>query len=145
MPSTPSIRLRKSKMIQSPSTDDINNATAVVVSLFPALVSAPITPVAMIGWCFFVSLLGGVAASLRKGTVDLFDVLKVGLNTGVMGGCLAMVATPWVRDNESFRWMIIGTCGILSLGGMATIDWVLDRFRQRIDRELKSDNSRSPD
>lgn len=96
-----------------------------------------LSPGEMFGWAAVVSLIGGIAAAWRNGNKPgVLDLLMVGLNTAVLGGCLAMVGYRWSSESPTLSWTIIGGCGILSLGGLAVVDWALSLAKSRIKKHV---------
>ena len=83
-----------------------------------------LTTLEMVLWASIVSFIGGIAAAYRTSNI-LNDIFKSGVNTGVMGACLAFAATWFTLEKPALAWLFIGLSGILSLGGLATIDWVV--------------------
>lgn len=96
---------------------------------------AQMTQLELMAWAFGVSLAGGIASALRKRKVTATDIVKVGVNTGVMGLSLALIASNFTDDPNS-NWLIIGVCGILSLGGISTVDWVEETIRNKVGKRI---------
>tara|TARA_R110000803_G_C11962283_1_gene318872 strand:+ start:739 stop:1131 length:393 start_codon:yes stop_codon:yes gene_type:complete len=126
--------------------------TPAVMSLilfFPVALAAVVhelvlmTPLEMFGWAFAVSAFGGMASSMREKPTEPLAILRVGFNTAIMGCCLSMVGYKWTSEDPSAAWLVIGVCGILSMGGVASINWVLDRLKNKIGKTL--DNKQEDD
>jgi len=94
-----------------------------------------LTTLEMVMWASVVSFIGGIAAAYRTSNI-VNDIFKSGVNTGVMGGCLAFVATWFTLEKPALAWLSIGLSGILSLGGLATIDWVVSLSKNTIGKWL---------
>lgn len=110
------------------------------VSLLAAVVATtrPLTIVEMVVWAAVLSFVGGCASSMRRTDVErpILTLIQYGLNTGVMGASLAMMAWYWVAESPTMAWVIVGATGILSLGGLATIDAVVSVVRQRLEKKV---------
>lgn len=91
------------------------------------------TPKEVFCWAFFVSAFAGMAAALREEPKEALAILRVGLNTAVMGTCVSMVGYRWTATDPNTAWLLIGLCGILSMGGIASINWVVESVKKRLD------------
>ena len=96
-----------------------------------------LTTLEMILWASVISFIGGIAAAYRS-TNAVNDIIKSGVNTGVMGGCLAAVATWFTLEKPALAWLFIGLSGILSLGGLATIDWVVSLSKRTLGKWIST-------
>lgn len=95
-----------------------------------------LTTLEMVMWASIISFVGGVSAAYRSSTI-INDLLRSGLNTAVMGACLAFVSTYWTLDKPALAWLTIGLSGILSLGGLATVEWFSQTIRKRFGNEIE--------
>lgn len=123
----------------------MKSVAAITCSLFALLIVAQVAgemPVMgareMFLWAGFVSLFAGMASAIRtkKASREALDILRIGLNTAVMGTCVSMLAYRWVMTDGPLMWSVIGGVGMLSMGGLASIDLVRDKFKQRINQKL---------
>lgn len=97
-----------------------------------------LTTLEMMMWASLISFIGGVSAAYR--TSSFFsDLFRSGMNTMVMGACLAAISTYWTLDKPAFAWLVIGCSGILSLGGLATIDWLTKLIKQKIQKKVENE------
>ena len=96
-----------------------------------------LTTLEMVLWASAISFIGGVSAAYRS-SIKVNDLLRSGLNTAVMGSCLAFVSTFWTLDRPALAWLTIGLSGLLSLGGLATVDWVSRQLRKRFEKVSKA-------
>ena len=92
-----------------------------------------LTTIEMVLWASVISFIGGVSAAYRNSTL-LNDLLRSGLNTAVLGACLAFVSTYWTLSRPALAWLTIGLSGLLSLGGLATVDWVSRQLKKRFEK-----------
>jgi len=99
-----------------------------------------LTTLEMILWASIISFIGGIAAAYRSSN-SANDIFKSGVNTAVMGGSLAAVSTWFTLDKPNLTWVFIGLSGILSLGGLATIDWVVSLSKNTIGKWISEKNN----
>ena len=99
-----------------------------------------LTTLEMILWASVISFIGGIAAAYRSSN-KANDIFKSGVNTAVMGGSLAAVSTWFTLDKPNLTWIFIGLSGILSLGGLATIDWVVSLSKNTIGKWISEKNN----
>ena len=83
-------------------------------------------------WIFLiaamVSALAGVAALLRtKQVITAYNLLGALLNSGLLGLCVALLWYKKFIDNPYF---LVGICVLAGLGGMPTVEFVLDIFKR---------------
>ncbi len=88
-----------------------------------------------VGWAMVISFIGGMSAAYRT-TNSVNDIFKSAINTTVLGACIALFATFWTIDRPGYAWLAIATSGLLSLGGLATIDWVQKTFKKQAEKRL---------
>ena len=93
-----------------------------------------LTTMVMVMWASVISFIGGVSAAYRSSTL-LNDLLRSGLNTAVMGACLAFVSTYWTLSRPTLAWITVGLSGLLSLGGLASIDFINQQIKQRLKKK----------
>jgi hypothetical protein len=105
-------------------------ANAVVASRAPMTLSETLI------LSVIISLLGGVAAAIRQ-TKDLFVLLQFSMNTAVLGVSGVMVSHMAIGESYSAQLAAIGIAGILSLGGLSTIDWVRSLLQRGIESRIK--------
>lgn len=75
-----------------------------------------------------VGALAGVGALLRS-TKELTAraLLSAAINSGALGGGLAMLLFSYFKDNT---WFLLGLCLLAGLGGMTLVGFILTLFRQ---------------
>ena len=109
---------------------------------FPASVflavyeSKHLTITETVAWAMLISFIGGASAAYRT-TNDLNILAKSALNTTVLGAVIALGATYWTLDHPAYNWLAIALSGLLSLGGLASIDWVIKVFRKQAEKKLQ--------
>ena len=94
-----------------------------------------LTSLEMILWASIISFIGGVSAAYRS-SLKPNDLLRSGLNTAIMGGCLAAIATYVTLERPALAWLVIGLSGLLSLGGLATVDWVRQLAQKKFGKKI---------
>ena len=52
---------------------------------------------------------------------------------------MTMVAHVWAQGDPVKSWAVIGGCGILSLGGLGTIDWLTNLVKRKIEKQVEKD------
>lgn len=100
-----------------------------VIASIAAGKPANMTPAEMVTWAAIVSALGGVAAAWRTSN-HIPDLAKTGANTAVLGASLVLLSSYWTTQNTTLAWSAIGLSGIISLGGLATVDWLVATARR---------------
>ena len=78
-----------------------------------------------------ISVIGGIAAACREIQKDddkALHVLKYALNTGVMGAAVALICA---EQTLVPRVVVLGVIGVLSLGGLGTVDAVLRKVKRK--------------
>ena len=90
----------------------------------------------MILWAALVSFVSGLSAAYRK-TININDLLRSAMNTAMMGGCLAAVASYFVLDKPALAWAVIGIVGLLSLGGLGIVDWAVSLAKSKVENKVK--------
>jgi hypothetical protein len=86
-----------------------------------------------------VSFVAGFAAGIRPDGFTASAVAKSALTTAIAGLCLAAVMAYFVLSNPPLAWITVGATGLISLGGLRTIDKiqkltteeVIDRVRKK--------------
>ena len=130
----------------------INTQIVIIGYYVPVLVGAVIdaavsklptatepTLVEQVAWAASISFIGGVSAAWRIS--DEWQVLlKSGLNTAILGISIVMVATHFTDDKPALQWGVIGVSGLLSLGGLATVDWAVKLTRKRVESRSSHDS-----
>ena len=97
------------------------------------IVAVPMSPVEQAAWAAGVSFVGGLAAAWR--TSNEYAVLtKTGVNTAILGVSIVMVSTYWTHDRPGLAYLVIGVSGLLSLGGLAAVDWAYEMTQKRINK-----------
>mgnify|MGYP006969552059 CR=1 FL=1 len=111
--------------------------------LLPLAVKAPLSPLEMGLWATLIALIGGSASALRKGGASFSDCLKVGSNTALLGGSVALIGYYWCKDDSSLSFLLLGAVGFMSLGGLATIDWLHDLARKRVEKRIGDEDKKT--
>jgi len=88
-----------------------------------------------VGWAIAISFIGGFCAAYRN-TNNLNLMFKSALNTAVLGAVVGLCATYWTDDKPELSWIAIGLSGLLSLGGLASIDWVTKLAKRQAEKRL---------
>ena len=90
--------------------------------------SMPMEPIKLFSVCAAISMIAGLASLWRtKGqeiTARVF--VSTTLNMGTCGASLAMLIYSVGHSSENIEWKIIGAVGLFSLGGMSSIDLVVN-------------------
>lgn len=112
-----------------------------IVFGFSLIASAqPVFPVRdLVVYAAVISVLGGVASGVRQ-TRDWYVLLQYGLNTAVLGVSLVLMSRYWIGDDESASYAALGGVGVLSLGGLATVDWATGTLKKWIAKRSKRDD-----
>lgn len=80
------------------------------------------------GCAFFVSAFAGLAALLRSTTALTWKSAATAIsNSGVLGLGISLL---WYAKFQDNIYALIGVCVIAGLGGMTTIDFVLNSIRK---------------
>jgi len=124
-------------------------ALVIAVYLFPVaqvIANGPATKLSVIelvAWAACVSMAGGMAAAWRESN-QCSVIVKTGLNTMVFGISISLLSSHWTSQSASLAWSAIGASGLLSLGGLAIVDWAIALFQKRIathTQEVRIDES----
>ena len=102
----------------------------------------PLTPLELMGWAAFVSAIGGIAAGWRVSS-HWPEIVKTGLHTMVLGVGLVLSTTYWTAGESVRQWTAIGLSGVLSLGGLATVDWAIDFARRKAEAQFRETMQRA--
>ena len=103
----------------------------------------PLTPLELCMWAACVSAIGGFAAGWRVSD-QWSEILKTALHTMVLGVGLVLSAAYWtVGGDPAMQWMAIGLSGVLSLGGLASIDWAVDLARRKAEAQFRDTMQRA--
>ena len=115
------------------------NPSVLAVALLLGASVAPLAPWQLAGFAAAVSVVGGIASAMRRAEGQMASLVMYGLNMGVLGGSTALMAYGWVENSATRCWTVIGAVGLLSLGGMQSIDFVLGLLKSRIKQEVKNE------
>ena len=118
-----------------------------VTAYLPAILAAsgmplPLTPLELMGWAAFVAGIGGLAAGWRVSS-HWPEIFKTGLHTMVLGVGLVLSTTYWTAGESVRQWTAIGLSGVLSLGGLATVDWAIDFARRKAEAQFRDTMQRA--
>lgn len=91
-----------------------------------------LTPLQMLLLAAGLSMLGGLAASLRKEPASVKSSITVMLNTAILGAGISMIGYSFVATSPVKIWMVIGTATLASLGGLSVLDAVVQSVKARI-------------
>ena len=95
-------------------------------------------------YCSSLAIVAGCLAASRTSKRPA-TVIRTGLFTGCLAVCVAVGSEAFVQDNAAWNYGVISVCGLLGLGGMKSVDWVLSLFRhfagKRIGDYERSDKS----
>jgi hypothetical protein len=94
-----------------------------------AVADQPIEAHWLVLWSALVSLLGGIAAAVRKSR-DWFVLLQYGINTMAMGISLTLLSYFRLENTRINNLATIGACGVLALGGLAMVDYITSLARR---------------
>jgi len=103
--------------------------TGVAAGAAVAATAAPMPVRELITYATIISLLGGIASGIRH-SKDWFVLLQYGLNTATLGVSVVLMSRYWIGDNDQATYAALGAAGILSLGGLATVDWASNILRK---------------
>jgi len=79
--------------------------------------------------CAAVSALAGLSRAMRiKPLVNWREASSLTLYAGVFGFCYGMVSAEWMKSNP---YLLIGTSGLVGLGGAGLIEFVLAWLKGR--------------
>jgi hypothetical protein len=82
---------------------------------------------------FAVSAFAGLAALLRSGSkLGWIPVCNALLNSGFLGLGISLL---WYTQFKDDLYFLVGVCVLAGLGGMTTVDLVLQWFRSRLTNE----------
>lgn len=96
------------------------------------------SPVMLIVWAAIISGVGGVANGMRK-TRDWFSLLQSALNTGILGASLMLFAQYYTEGKPTLNLAALGFCGLISLGGMESVDFIVGLIRRKAKNEIQGD------
>lgn len=105
------------------------------VPLIAAADAVTMSPLQMLAWAVGLSFMGGFAAAWRT-KHDWQSLVKTGLNTSIFGASFVLVLAQWTMGDAVLAWSAIGVAGVLSLGGMAVVDWGVEQAKKRIGRKI---------
>lgn len=89
-----------------------------------------LSPIAIFSASTTISIIAGTAALYRENRgkkIKAQDFIEHALNMGVCGASLSMLLYAWLEPKPLLEWSIIGIVGLISLGGMSSINFVIDK------------------
>lgn len=101
-------------------------------------VDGEIGPAEMVMYSGAISLAGGFAAALRLNH-DRRTTITYGVNTMVLGASLSLMGYAVFHNHQHYLIASVGVSGALSLGGLASVDWVFGLLKSRIEKKVKND------
>lgn len=110
-----------------------------LVALVESMTDSVISPFELVVYSAGISLIGGVVAATRQKS-DPWVPVNSGLNTMVMGASIAMIGYPLIHNYPEYLLAAVGVTGLLSLGGLKTVDWALGLLKQRIKKKAEEDD-----
>ena len=119
-------------------------ATTGGIALLIAVGPDPISIHDMVLYSAVLSALGGLASGTRV-TRDVYLLLQHVLNCCVLGLSLSLLSIWWFGDNPTARWASLGGVGLVSLGGMKSVDWLLSMARRKFEAQYVDDDSETDD
>ena len=114
-----------------------------VAQLLSTDTATRLSVVEMVAWSACVSMAGGIAAAWRE-THQCSTIVKTGLNTAVFGVSIILLSSYWTSQSAPLAWSAIGASGILSLGGLAIVDWGVDLVKRRVEVRADEQDQRPP-
>ena len=81
-------------------------------------------------WSAVISFIGGAASALRSKTATVRSAFTVAINTMVLGMGIALMGNKISDGDPDSNWAIIGACAIISLGGLGSISWALEKVKK---------------
>ena len=108
------------------------------------MLNVPQDPIAMSPVLIFVisssiSMAAGLASLARSTKIsdqELTPRLIVShvLNMGTCGAAISMLLYATLHPRDNLEWLIIGSVGLFSLGGLASIEWAVELGKNVISR-----------
>lgn len=86
-----------------------------------------------------ISFIGSAASATRK-TWDWQLLLQSGLNSAVLGVSGALLSHAMIGESYTAQMTMLGVCGILSLGGLAVVDWAIGLVKSVVEKKVKDDS-----
>ena len=105
-------------------------------AVFLAAIDPQVVPLGeMLTWAGIISFIGGFSSEWRR-TNEWTHLTKAGLSTAVLGMGIVFVASNWATEYPGIVRMSVGFSAILSLGGLATVDWLHNLLKKRLEKEI---------
>lgn len=117
-------------------------ATCIVLVADTPPESILISPLEMVVASTLLSMIGGLGwatRSQREEPITRVLIISTVLNMGTVGASGSMIVFAFFSKVAYVELMVIGGIGILSLGGMPIIEWVLKLAKKRVEKESGSD------
>ncbi len=93
----------------------------------PILIPPQLTPFQVLAGCLTVSSLAGLAALLRsKQALTWRNVIATCLYSGMFGLIYGLIWFEWFDGENQNFFFLIGTSGLVGLGGASLLDFVVD-------------------
>lgn len=112
-------------------------ALGVIVLLAQAQADRPpviLSPMQMMLLAAGMSLLGGLAASLRNEPVTVKHSITIMLNTSILGASIAMIGYAFVANSPIKIWLVVGVATLASLGGLSMLDSAVQIVKSKINQ-----------
>ena len=118
---------------------------AYIGTCFWIVANVPAEPVAMEPVKIFlvssgIAMIAGMASLTRNKAVEKLTPRVIAshvLNMGTCGAAISMILYAMLHPRNNLEWWIIGTVGIFSLGGLTSIEWVVEFGRSLIEKFSK--------
>lgn len=117
-------------------------STTFGIVLLLAVGPEPLSIHQMVGYAAILSALGGLASGTRV-TRDVYLLIQHVLNCCVLGLSLSLLSIWVFKENPTARWATIGGVGLMSLGGMKSVDLLLSVAKQKFEARYVDDSHSS--
>lgn len=93
------------------------------------------TPLGLFGFSTVVAIIAGLASLYRSPVeITVRDLISHVLNMGTCGAALSMLLYHYLGSDGGKEWLIIGICGMISLGGMPMINFLTEQVKKRVEK-----------